>query len=42
MQTLGNTVEEAYESCPYIPRARKAAERLIRFYARAVEVDDLP
>lgn len=34
--------EDAYENCPYIPRARKAAERVVRYYAHAVKISDLP
>jgi len=42
MRALGEFGEDAIENCPYLPRARKAAERLIRYWAKAVQVGDLP
>jgi len=35
-------VEDLVDTHPYFARLRKAAERLVRFYARAIEIDDLP
>jgi hypothetical protein len=39
---MGHAIEEGIENCPMLPRVRKAAERLFRFYASKLEITDLP
>merc|ERR1711935_344799 len=39
---MGHAIEEGIENCPMLPRVRKAAERLFRFYASKLEISDLP
>jgi len=42
VRIMGHAIEEGIENCPMLPRVRKAAERLIRFYASKLEISDLP
>lgn len=39
---IANRVEDDIENCPFFRRAKKAAERMLRFQMKSLEVSDLP
>lgn len=41
-RAVEKALEDGMDNCAWATRVRKSAERMVRFYARTLEISDLP